>query len=104
MQFTSVRRFMGHRSPVIVVMPKWRPKMRLKMIAKLFVVSIVMLTGSPALAAQIAGHDAHCRSCEQNAGACRHRTFGTCITRVSDAPRWNGAHATHDWPAVMILE
>ena len=78
--------------------------MRLKMIAKLFVVSIVILTGSPALAAQIAGHDAHCRSCEQNAGTCRHRTFGTCITRVSDAPRWNGAYATHDWPAVMILE
>jgi hypothetical protein len=104
MQFTSVRRFMGHRSPVIVVMPKWSPKMRLKMIAKLFVVSIVILTGSPALAAQIARHDAHCRSCEQNAGACRHRTFGACVMRVSDAPRRDGAHATHDWPAVMILE
>jgi hypothetical protein len=76
--------------------------MPLKMIAKLFVVSIVILTGSPALAAQIARHDAHCRSCEQNGGACR--TLGACVTRVSNAPRWNGTHATHDWPAGMILE
>jgi hypothetical protein len=78
--------------------------MCLELIAKLFVVSIVILTASPALAAQIARHDAYCRSCEQNAGACRHRTFGTCVTRVSDEPRRNGAHATHDWPAVMIVE
>ena len=79
--------------------------MRLKMMAKLFVVSIVILTGSPALATQIARHDAQCRSCEQNAGACRHRTFGTCVTRDSDAPPWNGAHATHDdWPVGMILD
>ena len=70
--------------------------MRLKMIAKLFVVSIVILTGSPALATQIARHDAH------KAGGCR--TLGTCVTRESDALRWNGAHTTHDWPAGMILE
>src|SRR6202166_806896 len=104
MQFTSVRRFMGHRSPVIVVMPKWRPKMRLKEIAKLFVVSIVILTGSPALAAQIARHDGDCRSCGQKAGACRDRTFGTCVGRESDAPRWSGGKITHDdWSARMIL-
>jgi len=78
--------------------------MRLKMIAKLFVVSIVILTGSPALAAQIAGHDAHCRSCEQKAGAYRHQTFGPGLVRKSDAPRWNGGTTTHDdWPAGMIL-
>jgi len=46
--------------------------MRLKTMAKWFVVSIVILTGSPALATQIARHDAHCRSCEQKAAACRH--------------------------------
>ena len=76
--------------------------MRLKMIAKLFVVSIVILTGSPALATQIARHDAYCRSCEQKPGGCR--TLGTCVTRESDALRWNGTHTTHDWPAGMILE
>ena len=76
--------------------------MPLKTIAKLFVVSIVILTGSPALATQIGRHDAHCRSCEQKADGCR--ALGTCVTRASDAPRWNGAHATHDWPAGMILE
>jgi hypothetical protein len=75
--------------------------MRLKTMAKLFVVSIVILTGSPALATQIARHDAHCRSCEQKADGCR--TLATCVTRASDAPRWNGAHVTHDWPSGMIL-
>ena len=78
--------------------------MRLKTIAKLFVVSIVVLTGSPALAAQIARHDGYCRSCEQKAGACRHRTFGMCVGRESDVPRWNGRNTTHDdWSAGMIL-
>jgi hypothetical protein len=78
--------------------------MRFKTMAKLFVVSIVILTGSPVLAAQIArGDDTHCRSCEQKAGACRGH-LGACVTRASDAPRWNGAHATHDWPAGMIVE
>jgi hypothetical protein len=68
--------------------------MRLKKIAKLFVVSIVILTGSPALAAQIARHDGDCRSCGQKAGTCRE----------SDAPRWNGGNTTHDdWSARMIL-
>ena len=60
-------------------------KLRLKAIAKLFVVSIVILTGSPALAAQMARHDAHCRSCEQKAGAYRHQTFGPGVVRQSDA-------------------
>jgi hypothetical protein len=70
-------------------------KMRLKTIAKLFVVSMVILTGSPALATQIAR--------EQKADAC-HRTFGTCVPRESGAPRWNGGNTTHDdWPAGMIL-
>ena len=78
--------------------------MRLKTIAKLFVVLLVILTGSPALATQIARHDAHFRSCEQKAGACRHRTFGTCVARESCAPRWNGGNTTHDdWPTGMIL-
>ena len=75
--------------------------MRFKKIAKLFVVSIVILTGSPALAAQIARHDGYCRSCEQKAGACRDRTFGTCVGRE---PHWNGRNTAHDdWSAGMIL-
>jgi hypothetical protein len=77
-------------------------KLRLKTMAKLFVVSIVILTGSPALA--MARHDAPCRSCEQSAGAYRHQTFGPGVVRQSEAPRWNGANTTHDdWPAGMIL-
>ncbi len=80
-------------------------KLRLKAIAKLFVVSIVVLTGSPALATQMARHNAHCRSCEQRVGPYRHQTFGPGIVRQSDAPRWNGGNTTHDdWPARMILD
>ncbi len=78
--------------------------MRLKTIAKLFVVSLVILTGSPVLATQIARHDAHCRSCDQKVGACGHRTFEACVARETCAPRWNGGNTTHDdWPAGMIL-
>jgi len=79
-------------------------KLRLKAIAKLFVLSIVVLTGSPALATQMARHNAHCRSCEQKAGAYRHQTFGPGVVRKSEAPRWNGRATMHDdWPAGMIL-
>jgi hypothetical protein len=67
-----------------------------------FAVSLILLTGSPALATQIARHDAHCSSSEQN--VCLHPTFGTCGTGESCAPRWSGRNATHDdWPANMIL-
>ena len=80
-------------------------KLRLKAIAKLFVLSIVVLTGSPALATQMARHTAHCRSCEQRVGPYRHQTFGAGIVRQSDAPRWTGGNTTHDdWPARMILD
>jgi hypothetical protein len=79
-------------------------KLRLKTIAKLFVVSIVILTGSPALATQIARHDAHCRSGEQKADAYRHQTFGPGLVRKSDAPHRNAGNTTHDdWPGGMIL-
>jgi hypothetical protein len=78
--------------------------MRFKTIAELVVVSMVILTGSPALATQIACHDAHSYSCEQKTGMCRHRTFGPCVARESCAPRWNGEDTTpDDWPADMIL-
>jgi hypothetical protein len=81
-----------------------RKKLRLKMIAKLFVVSIVILTGSPALATRIAHPDVHCLSCEQKADGCRYRTFGACVAPESDTPRWKGRAVTHDnWPAGMIL-
>jgi hypothetical protein len=79
-------------------------KMRLEQIAKFFVVSIVILTGSPALAAQIARHDGYCHSCVQKTGACRDRAFGTCVGHESVAPRWNRGNTTHDdWSAGMIL-
>jgi hypothetical protein len=79
-------------------------KMRCKSLAKLFAVSVIILTGSPALATQVARHDAHCSSSEQKAGACRHLTFGTCVPGESCAPRWSGGNTTHDdWPANMIL-
>jgi hypothetical protein len=77
---------------------------RLKTIAGLFAVSVVMLAGSPALATQTARHDVHDRFSEQKAGVYRHQTFGPYISREIDAPRWSGAHKTHDdWPANMIL-
>ena len=79
-------------------------KLRLKTMAQLFVVSIVVLTGSPALATQTARHNVHCHSCEKRAGAYRHQTFGPGVVRQSAAPRWNGGNTTHDdWPAGMIL-
>ena len=66
-----------------------------------FAVSLLLLTGSSALATQIARHDAHCSSSEQKAGVCLHPTFGT---GESCAPRWSGGNITRDdWPANMIL-
>jgi hypothetical protein len=95
------------RSTVIAVKLKRSSvmtKLRLKTIAKLFAVSAVILTASPALATQMSPHNAHCRSCEQSAGAYRHQTFGPGVVRQSQAPRWNGANTTHDdWPSRMIL-
>jgi hypothetical protein len=79
-------------------------KMRLKTIAKLFVVSIVMLTGSPALPRQIASPNADSYSCEQKAYGCRHPRFETRIAPQSGAPRQSAGKTTHDdWPANMIL-
>jgi hypothetical protein len=79
-------------------------RMRLKTIAKLFVVSVAILAGSPALATQIARHDVRCGIGEQGAGAFRHQTFAPCISPEVDAPHWNGVDKTHhDWPANMIL-
>jgi hypothetical protein len=79
-------------------------KMRLKTMAKLFVVSIVILTGSPALATEIAHHDADGRPYEQKADASHHRTFETRGPLESSA-RWNDGHTTHDaWPANMMLD
>ena len=78
-------------------------KMRLKTMAKLFVASIVILTGSPALATQLARQDTPCRSCEQKVDAYRHPTFGPGVMRRSDAPRRSGNTTHDDWPAEMIL-
>jgi hypothetical protein len=80
-------------------------KMRCKTLAKSIAVLLIILTGSPALATQLARHDAHCSPSEQKAGACRHQTFGTCLAGESCAPRWSGGNTTHDdWPANMILD
>ena len=77
---------------------------RLKTIAGLFAVSVVMLAGSPALAMQTARHDVHDRFSEQKAGVYGYQTFGPYISPKIDAPRWSGADKTHnDWPANMIL-
>jgi hypothetical protein len=80
------------RSSLIVVKPKRSSvMMHLKTMAKLFVVSTVILTGSPALAKQTEHHNAHCLSCEQKGPE-------------SGAPRWTGGDTKHDdWPARMIL-
>jgi hypothetical protein len=79
-------------------------KMRCKTLARLFAVSVIILTGSPALATQIGGYDVHRSSSEQKAGACRHRPFGTCVAGESCAPHCSGVNITHDgWPANMIL-
>jgi hypothetical protein len=77
--------------------------MRLKMMTKLFAISVVILTGSPAAATQIARDDVHCRIREQKAGAFRHERFRPCISPKFDAPHWNGEDKTHDdWPANLI--
>jgi len=79
-------------------------KMRCKTLAKLFAVSVIILSGSPALATQIWHHDAQRSSSEQKTGVCRHRTFGTCVADESCAPHCSGGNTTHDgWPANMIL-
>jgi hypothetical protein len=77
--------------------------MRLETMAKLFVISVVILAGSPAVAAQIARDDVYCRIREQKAGAFRHERFRPCVSPKVDAPRWNGEDKTHDdWPANLI--
>jgi hypothetical protein len=78
---------------------EWRDKMRrfLKVPAVVAVL-LILLTGSPALATQIAHHDTHRSLTEENPGVHLHPAFGT------SAPRWSGRNATHDdWPANMIL-
>jgi hypothetical protein len=78
-------------------------RMRLKTMAKLFLVSIVMLAGSPALAMQIARHNVHSGFCKQTTGACRHGAFG--ISPEIGAPHWNRGDKTQgDWPANLIME
>ena len=80
-------------------------RMRLKTAAKLFVISVVISAGSPALATPIARDDVHYRISEQNAGTLRHQKFGTFITPKVDAPHWNDADKVHDdWPANMVLD
>ena len=81
---------------------KW---MRLKTTAKLFVISVVISAGSPALATPIARDDVHYRISGQNAGTLRHQKFGPFISPKVDAPHRNDADKAHDdWPANMVLD
>jgi hypothetical protein len=74
----------GHRCRYSTLIPA-------SSMAKLFAVSIVILTGSPAFAARTVHHNAHCLSCEQKAPK-------------RNALRWTGGDTRHDdWPAGMIL-
>jgi hypothetical protein len=79
--------------------------LRMPTTAKLFVISVVILAGSPAVATPIARDDVHCRISEQRAGAFRHQKFGPCISPEVGAPHWNGADKAHnEWPANMLLD
>jgi hypothetical protein len=70
-----------------------------------FAVLLMILTGSPVLAAQLSNHDAHGSSSEQKAGAYRHQTFAKCVAGESCVSRGSGGNTTHDdWPANMILD
>ena len=80
-------------------------RMHLKTTAKLFVISAVILAGSPAVATPIVRDDIHCGINKQKAGVFRHQNFAPCISPKIDAPHWNGADKAHDdWPARMILD
>jgi hypothetical protein len=95
---------MPKRSFVMTHVALRAPKLRFKTMAKLLVVSIVILTGSPAIATRIARQDGHCRSCERKVDVYRHQTFGPGSARESGAPHATGQNTTHDdWPAEMIL-
>ena len=72
-------------------------KMRLKTITKLFVVSAVILTGSPALADQVARHNAHLVSRNQKANPYDHRTFVASL--ASEGPHWYD-----EWPNNIHME
>jgi hypothetical protein len=94
---SSIMTYVACRMPTTI-------SMHLKTMAKLFVVSVAILAGSPALATQSARHDVQCGISEQKAVAFRHQTFGPCISSEIEAPHWNGGDKTHDdWPANMIL-
>src|SRR3981081_3092552 len=84
---------------------EWRDKMRrFPKVPGVFAVSLVLLTGSPALATQLAHHGAHCSSSKQTAAVLVHPTFGPCVAGESCAPCWSCANTTHDdGPANMIL-
>jgi hypothetical protein len=80
-------------------------EMRFKTIGTLCLVSFVVSTGSPALAAAVARHDAYGSSREQQADVRYHPRFTAC-TSASElcAPRCNAPIAPRDdWPAEMIL-
>src|SRR5260370_31375763 len=80
---SSIMTYVALRTPTTI-------RMRLKTIAKLLVVSIVILAGSPALATQIARHDAHCHFWEQIGDVCQHRRFLPCISPEINTPHWDG--------------
>jgi hypothetical protein len=77
-------------------------KMGFKSIVTLLV---VVFTGVPALAAQVAHPDNRCRLCQHKDAACREAIFGTCIKRESGAQLRDLPKVPQDdWPANMILD
>jgi hypothetical protein len=80
---------------VILRMPIKR--MRLDTMAKLFVTSVVILAGSPAVACQVARHNAHLVSRNQKANPYDHRTFGAPL--ASEGPHWYD-----EWPNNIHME
>jgi hypothetical protein len=78
--------------------------MRFKTIGKLCVVSFVISTGSPALAAPVARHDACGSSYGQRADLRHHPRFAACTAGEHCGPRCIAPSAPRDdWPAGMIL-
>jgi hypothetical protein len=80
-------------------------KLSFKSTATLLALSVVVLSGVPALAARTAD-PANCSlSLQHKAVACSGTIFGTCIKKAPDAQLRNAQKAPHDdWPANMILD
>ena len=79
--------------------------MSFKSIVTLLSLSVVVFTGVPALATQVAHPDNRCRLCQHKDAACREAIFGTCVERGTGAQPRNQPYVDPDgWPGDMILD